>query len=604
MDGTIDLFATPGGSELILNTGTINITGGTIKDNRTGCWCDNYSCQRVVYLINNDSTGTFNMSAGSLYTIDRGAALKNDGVATITGGDFSSNACAASYDQHSYIFNNNSNITITGGNFGTEDKHLAKGFIYNAGTANVSNINSYFNSYSLYNTGNLDVQDSTFDTYAYLSNTNSGILNLNNTTINSTRVAYESLNSSGGVINITNGSNIYNTQRNTLVLSGGSEVNIENSNIIFGNSTYSGSAINFSNFQGSTVNIKSGNIISEKNYSINMGDYSTHIVNIGVKGGTPSTTNPVISGKTYGIYNNSGSELYFYDGVIKGETGSIYGTLTDTESGYKEKRDNVTDPDTGVVTHESTLTPVGTSERVAVVNNVNFLSLQSAVNYASNNGYADIDLFKNVTLEDNLVLPAGGSNVTIHLNSNILNLNGFTYDSGITIDPPVSPGASLSRFLANVTGQEINPKNIVIFEMSNESKLDSAIIYKLYKVIDGQEKVVKVKENKIGDYDLGSETDRLRTTNSRIYINEIGEGTYKLIGSDNKEMSFTISYDDVSNNIRINNTVKGNRTVSVIATLILQLQTGMVRSPYILIIMILIIGILGFIAYQKHKREE
>ena len=190
------------------------------------------------------------------------------------------------------------------------------------------------------------------------------------------------------------------------------------------------------------------------------------------------------------------------------------------------------------------------------------------------------------------------------MNNNTLTPGSYTIDSGITIDPPLSPGASLSRFLANVTGQEINPKNIVIFEMSDGSKLDSAIIYKLYKVIDGQEKVVKVKENKIGDYDLGSETDRLRTTNSRIYINGIGEGTYKLIGSDNKEMTFTITYDGVSNNIRINNTVKGNRTVSVIATLILQLQTGMVRSPYILIIMILIIGILGFIAYQKHKREE
>ena len=183
-------------------------------------------------------------------------------------------------------------------------------------------------------------------------------------------------------------------------------------------------------------------------------------------------------------------------------------------------------------------------------------------------------------------------------------MGSYTVEAGIDIVNGTAPGASLTRFLANISGTEINPKNIVIFEMSDGSKLDSSTIYKLYKVIDGEEKIVKVKENQIGDYDLGSETENIRTARSRIYINGIGEGTYKLVGSDNKEITFTITHSGISSNIRENNRVQTNRTVSAIATLILQLQTGMVRSPYMLIIMVLIIVILGFVAYQKYKREE
>ena len=311
----------------------------------------------------------------------------------------------------------------------------------------------------------------------------------------------------------------------------------------------------------------------------------------------------MISGKEYGLYNvDNTSDIYFYDGVIKGETGSINGSITDTAPGYKEARDTITEA--GVTTTNSTLTVVGTSERVAVVNNVNFLSLQSAVNYASNNGYEAIQLYKHVVLEAPLVKPAAGSNVKIYKGSYTIGPEEYYQVPGITVVNGTAPSASLSRFLANVSGTEVNPKNIIIFEMSDGNKLDASEIYKLYKIVDGQEKIIKVNEDDIGTYELGSETENLRTVDGKIYINDIGEGEYKLVSDNNREVVFTIDYAGVSNNIRENHSIKISRTTSAIATLILQLQTGMVRSPYILIIMILVIGILGFIAYQKYKKEE
>ena len=314
----------------------------------------------------------------------------------------------------------------------------------------------------------------------------------------------------------------------------------------------------------------------------------------------------MITGESYGIYkNNNNSVFNFYDGIIIGKTGSIYGTITETEPGYKEKRDNVTNPETSVTTIESTLTVVGETERVAVVNNINFNTIQSAVNYAVRSEIPTITLYKNVTLEDNLVKP-DGINVTIYLNNYSITQGSYTVDPGITITTGQAPGGlggAIYRFFANITGQEINPKNIVIYQMSDGSNLEANKTYKLYKLVDSNYKVVKFNEESVSRYETGNETDTLRTNTSRIYINNLGEGQYRLLGSDDKELVFEISGNNVSSNIRINNSKNVNRTSTSIATLILSLQTGVVRSPYILVIMVTIIAILSLIAYKKTKEN-
>ena len=596
----------------IVNDGTFN-SSGILKNTNGSCGYLEWYGKGPTYLIKNRVGGTVNITGGEVTYYAQGSPVYNLGTLNVTGGDFSNSSCNGG---NSSIIRNGGTSIITGGTFGTSENKMKKTIFNNEGTQTVSNLTIYASVYSINNSGKLTLNDDTmyFEDIAINSSGSSLIVNNGTYTSSGARPIISSSSdtkiegvtlknevSTGLLLELSNKTTVKNSillaKGTVMSANGGSDVTLNNSSI---ESTESnGIYIN-----GGTVNVKDLSPYMIKSDTANAIYIDAGELNIGESGGIPSLVEPTIYGKTYGLYNNStSSTINFYDGLIKGETGSIYGTITDTAAGYKEKRDNVTNPDTGVTTVESTLTVVGTTERVAVVNNINFLSLQSAINYASNNNIENIQMYKSITLEDNLVKPEGGSNVKIYLGNYTITTGDYTLDDGIEIVNGTAPGASLSRFLANITGTEINPRNIVIFEMEDGSKLDPSVTYKLYKIIDGNNKIVRVKENSIGDYDLGLETEDLRTTRSRIYINDIGEGTYKLVGSDLKELTFTIDATTVSNNIRINNGSKTNRTVEAIATLILQLQTGVVRHPYILIIMILIVLILSAIAYKKYKKD-
>lgn len=142
--------------------------------------------------------------------------------------------------------------------------------------------------------------------------------------------------------------------------------------------------------------------------------------------------------------------------------------------------------------------------------------------------------------------------------------------------------------------------------MEDGTSLNPATNYKLYKLSKGEYKLLKVNENRIGDYNLGDETDTLRTTKGQININKLEEGTYKLVGSDAKEIEFYINDTGISSNIRENKYGSRFKTnVTAIATLILTLQTGVIRHPYIVVISILIAIILGIMVYNKnHELDE
>ena len=166
---------------------------------------------------------------------------------------------------------------------------------------------------------------------------------------------------------------------------------------------------------------------------------------------------------------------------------------------------------------------------------------------------------------------------------------------------PEGFSGAIYRFLANISGQEVNPKNIIVHQMEDGTELESTVIYKLYKIIDGEEKLVKLNENRIGDYDIGSQTSDIKTATGRLYLNNIGEGTYKLVGNA-KELEFTISSNGISDNIVENRfRSKSNVISSAIATLILQLQTGLIRTPYIIIISLIILAIIITFILQNKK---
>ena len=79
------------------------------------------------------------------------------------------------------------------------------------------------------------------------------------------------------------------------------------------------------NLSNGTVYITGGTIVSVKQQAVKNDGTMT----IGVKDGSIDTTTPVLQGKTYGITTTG--TLNFYDGVIKGQTNPVSGTITEIE---------------------------------------------------------------------------------------------------------------------------------------------------------------------------------------------------------------------------------------------------------------------------------
>ncbi len=79
------------------------------------------------------------------------------------------------------------------------------------------------------------------------------------------------------------------------------------------------------NLNNGTMNILGGTIESSKFNAVE----NVATINIGTKDGNIDTSSPLMIGKKYGI--NSTGTLNFYDGVFKGVTNSINGTITEIE---------------------------------------------------------------------------------------------------------------------------------------------------------------------------------------------------------------------------------------------------------------------------------
>ena len=78
-----------------------------------------------------------------------------------------------------------------------------------------------------------------------------------------------------------------------------------------------------------TLNLTGGTIVGVSSHAVS----NEGTVNIGTNDGTVDITTPVLQGKVYGI--KSTGTFNFYDGIIKGETDAIDGTVSATETGYQ-----------------------------------------------------------------------------------------------------------------------------------------------------------------------------------------------------------------------------------------------------------------------------
>lgn len=60
------------------------------------------------------------------------------------------------------------------------------------------------------------------------------------------------------------------------------------------------------------------------------------ILTLGTEDGIVTSTTPVIQALTYGVMSNSNAVFNFYDGIVKGKTNAVSGTITDSEDGATE----------------------------------------------------------------------------------------------------------------------------------------------------------------------------------------------------------------------------------------------------------------------------
>ena len=137
-----------------------------------------------------------------------------------------------------------------------------------------------------------------------------------------------------GAINVESGGRLYVTggtieavgTRQAIYNNGGT-VEISGNPLLRALSTERATVHNLNN---GTMIIKGGTIISENERGVYN---AAGTVTIGDNEGNVDITTPVIQGHTYG-FDNEGT-FNFYDGIIKGITDGINGTVTDVESGYQ-----------------------------------------------------------------------------------------------------------------------------------------------------------------------------------------------------------------------------------------------------------------------------
>ncbi len=529
------------------SSGIVEINDGTIKANAS------YSPA-----ISNRSTGRIIVRNGTITgSISSGINNGDSGIIEIFGGNISGSGSDG--------ISNSGQATITGGNI-----------------------------LGLYNSGQTTITGGTIDSSRNsgngITNSKSGMLILGEKDGTANKESPVIIGNKYGI----NNSGIFNFYdgiikgNNAAITNSGGTVNIENV-------TLSESNIGINNNSG-IVNIAVNVTINANNIGLS----NSGIINIGTKDGNVSTEMPVITGKTYGVNNGGSGKVNFYDGIVSGESGAFSGTINEVEPGYKivtNKTDTLT---------SATLTLVGDDEKVAVLNGINFTSLQDAINSASDTNESIITLYKDVTFESNITVPAN-KNIKLYLNGYTLNKGSydFTGEGKITVIDGTSTNAlaNIMESVKEVLNIEGIKKNIIIYEMDDGSAISSESTYKLYK--DNEE--VMLEEDAIGIYSVGNSNDEVRSANNKIYINELPKGKYKLIGDNNKEVKFEIDESGkVIGNVKENTKETRKLVSTAVAELIIMIQTGIEKVNYIMIILTLLVTIssLLYIVKKTNVKES
>ena len=553
------------------------------------------------------------------------------------------NTSGATLNIYGGIFNNGG--TYDQGSIAPDQVYI----VYNKGTANIKNLDNYSHAIG-YNNGTLNINNSHFynmrfkglycaygnvtikDTIIETTETKPDIYggsyeletynaNLDNVTIKKRDgVSGGKCPISFGGNSIVRNSNISSNCGTSNSIYNNGTLTFENTSfsinrpinnegtIDFVNSNLTSSANGFSNGRilniSGTSTITSTNGIGINNTTINS------VINIGTQDGVVDVTIPLIVGTTFGIDNSyTGAKINFYDGLVEGEGGptAINGAITTAEGGYIPdyiNNDVSSDGKYQVKLKDGSASVV----IIAKVGNISFSSqsdpyvtateaLQLAINTAANSGRG-VDLLQDITIDQNLT---SSSTVTVYRNGHTETFEPGITATNITFTNGQAPLASLAKLLSNVSGSGDDENNIVIYEMNDGSSLTTTKTYKLYL----EDNLIGLDEEEAGIYSYRGNTEELKPIKGKIYINNLTSGNYKLKSSDNKELDFSIDNDgNITGNIKKYNKTSKTAITTAIAELIIAIQTGMIRTNYLLLILPIIIIILLLLILIRRKQRK
>ena len=563
---------------------TNKIDGGIVNENMNMTFDingKNIYTSNIPFINNGSVTMIDNVSSGK---IDYESPIENNGTMEITGGDFA--------------VTNNGTMEITGGDFAVTNNGNINN---NGGTISGTNSSSgiftqnsgIMNSFE--NSGTVNVTGGTVSglTNNKITNITGGILSK---IINTGQLKIQNATAKGFVLNNNSGSSIIDTLSGTAYISNNSILTVSNSTL---NSVNSSNRV-FNNRYKGTLNITSGNYTSGSTECI----YNDEgVLNIGEKGGVISITSPVIQGSKYAV-NNAGT-FNLYDGKLIGGTAPVSGTITEIELGYKLSISDDTTNNTKV----GYLVVIADDERVAMVNGINFTNLQTAINSVKDNTESNIVIYKDIELTEDIIVPENKI-INLYLNGHTITYGDYNFVKNGTLTiidsaPSESIGASIINTIEKVLNINQNGKNIIVYEMSDGSKLSTENTYNLYKKVDNEYKLLNMeKDEEVGRYITGSNNSEMTSIKGRIYLNNLEEGSYKLVSSDNKDIEFTITEDGkVNGNILENTNEKRKVIETAFAYLIITIQTGVNQIKYIIYIVAIVSIILGlYFAFKEQKK--
>ena len=415
------------GSEFKLSGGIINIASSST----TGVYAENGSIVEI-------SGGKISLNKG----INLSTAIKGDVGSSIkvTGGTIES-SCYFNYNDTIY---SEGTIVIEGGTI-TSSQYADRNCIVISGVESKLEVHGgtiINNQISNYN-GNIEMTGGVIE-FNYSYHGNEPVIENRSSQEANIKVTGGTVKgkTTGGVIE-----NSYNGR------DAGSKINVEMTGGIIQNSNgygiYNRRSTSYGITDG-TTNVKiTGGTVTGKTYGI----YNEKgILTLGENDEIVSKEVPEVTGGTYGV--NNGSTFNFYDGIIKGSTNAINGTvesIADNKEIAKTIQDSV---------EIATLEEI---KPVAIVKDVEYVDLQEAINACEENGEIITILkdFDGMTSDESyiidenkdIVIDLNGKNVT-YANEYMIKNSGKLEIKDTSEESSGKITGKISSFIDNLDGSE------------------------------------------------------------------------------------------------------------------------------------------------------